>query len=114
MTREVQSICCINDAAFDMKFWIEWVNPSDGSTAGWTQANSGVYPIDQRRTLDLDALNSQGESIPVGSLVRPRVQAELGESNSGDLYVQYQPGSGSIVSYDVTGTTLDFSVAQIN
>ncbi len=114
MEKEVQNICCINDAAFDMKFWIEWVDPSDGSTIGWTQANSGVYPIDQRRTLDLDALNSQGESIPVGAHVRPRVQAELGEGNSGDIYYQYQPGSGITVSYDVTGTTLDYSVTHID
>ncbi|HXX78604.1 MAG TPA: hypothetical protein VEH81_15745 [Ktedonobacteraceae bacterium] len=112
MAIETQSICCINDAGFVMNFWIEWID-SDGNP-GWTRTNSGDYPIDQRRTLDLDALNRQGESIPVGAFVRPRVQAELGDSNSGDKYVLYQPGLGNTVSYDVTGTTLNYSVTRID
>ncbi|GHO96448.1 hypothetical protein KSF_064960 [Reticulibacter mediterranei] len=105
-----QTIVCINNAGMIMQFWIEWVN--DDGTQGWTQANSGDYPVDQRRSLDMDALNSQGESIPPGRLVRPHVQAVAGASIAGDRYITYTPGSGTAI-YDVTGTSFNYSVTLI-
>jgi len=105
-----QNIVCINNAGMIMQFWIEWVN--DDGTQGWTRANSGDYPVDQRRSLDMDALNAQGESIPPGRLVRPHVQAVAGASIAGDRYITYTPGSGTAI-YDVTGTSFNYSVTLI-
>jgi len=106
-----QTIVCINNAGMVMQFWIEWVN--DDGTQGWTQANSGDYPIDQRGSLDMDALNNQGESIPPGRLVRPHVQAVAGASIAGDRYITYTPGSADTAIYDVTGTSFNYSVTLI-
>lgn len=108
----IQSISCTNDAAFVMNFWIEWVDPSNGNN-GWTNTNSGDYSVGHARTLDLDALNTQGENIPEGVFVRPRVQATLGTNNAGNQYALYRRGANDVANYNVTGTTTNIDVSLV-
>lgn len=102
--RKVEKIACSNAAGFVMNFSIRWLD-SDGSwkTSHW---NSGNYPIDQTKTSP--TLSSIG--VPSDALaVTPYVHAILGVHNQGEPLVQAED-NGQVATYNVTGTTLDYSV----
>jgi hypothetical protein len=104
--QQVQKISSSNSAAFVMNFSIQYLNPNTGETGN--VGGTDNYPVGQQRTIDLDTL-----SIPDGSLVRPSVNAILGASNPGNQYVRYVKGNGGVATYNVTGTTLNFSVSLV-
>lgn len=94
--QQVTSITCDNDAGFDMHFQVGW--------SGGTTNPTGNYPIDQARTIPLDNLG-----IPANAQVWPIVHAVLGKTKTGPP-VLYVPGSANAATYQVKGTTLDYSV----
>lgn len=101
-------IACVNNAGFVMNFSIQWL----GTDGVWvtTEWNSGNYPINQTRVSP--TLTSIG--VPTDALaIKPYVHAILGKHNSGNPLVQVDP-EGQTLTYDVKGTTLDFSVNLID
>jgi hypothetical protein len=111
MAQNVQKISCANDAAFVMYFWIEWID-SDSGELHWTQGNSGNYPVGQQRTTDMANLGELGPNP--GDLVRPHVGAILGTNNPGNNFVRYTPNSPNVATYNVTGTTFNYSVSLVS
>jgi hypothetical protein len=103
---QVQKIACTNAAAFDMYFNPEYIDPNTGQFEEGTP-DSPSYPIDQTRTIDLSSSN-----VPVGASVRPKVHADGGENNPGDTLVQYAQ-NGQTATFEVQGTTLDYTVKLI-
>jgi hypothetical protein len=105
---QVQYISCDNDAGFVMNFSIHYLD----SNGNWQAAdwNSGNYPIDQQRTTpDLASIGVPADALAIG----PNVHAVLGDTEMGTPYVQYAP-NGQTATYQVRGTTLNFSVDLIN
>jgi hypothetical protein len=104
----VQKISCSNSAAFVMNFWVEYLDPSTGEIRTVEGSGTDNYPVGQQRTVDLDPLN-----VPDGSLVRAHVQAVLGTNNAGIPFATYRRGNGGVATYNVKGTTLNFSVTLV-
>jgi len=103
----VEKISCTNNAGFVMNFSIQWL----GADGVWTTAewNSGNYPINQTRTSpDLASIGVPKDALAVS----PYVHAILGNHESGKPYVNYA-NNGQVGSYEVKGTTLNYSVALI-
>ncbi|HEX5503404.1 MAG TPA: hypothetical protein VFW96_12335 [Thermomicrobiales bacterium] len=98
---QVQKIACSNAAGFVMNFAIKYLQ-DDGS---WGSAGeSGNYPIDQTRTID-----GNGQGIPEGTPMTPEVHAILGVTHDGTPLVAFAP-NGQTATYNVHGTTLNYSV----
>lgn len=97
-----QRIACVNNAGFVMNFSVSVLNIEDGTSQ--VVGDSGTYPIDQARVIDLANFG-----IEEGSLIRPHVNAVWGVSNEGNHYVRYA-SNGATATYNVTGTTLNYSV----
>lgn len=98
----VQHIACVNNAGFVMNFQIR--RQRDGRDAG----DSGRYPINQSRRIDLSGLEFGGDRLQIGDLVQPRVNAVAGSTRDGPG-VRYAP-NGQTATFNVRGTTLDYSV----
>ncbi|MFI6599065.1 hypothetical protein ACIBHX_22635 [Nonomuraea sp. NPDC050536] len=103
---EYQSIACVNDAGFVMYFNPEFIDPNTGQFVEGTP-DSPSYPINQSRVINLDQSN-----VPVGAPVRPRVHADGGENESGDTLITYAQ-NGQTATFQVQGTTLDYTVKLI-
>ncbi|MFI6792503.1 hypothetical protein ACIBG4_34765 [Nonomuraea sp. NPDC050383] len=104
---QVENIACVNNAGFVMYFNVEFLDPNTGQFAE-SPPDTGNYPINQTRTIPLDSTQ-----VPVGASVRPRVHADGGENESGDTLVQYAQ-NGQTATYEVQGTTLDYTVKLIS
>jgi hypothetical protein len=102
---EVQKIACVNNAGFVMNFQVAYLD-EDGNTQ--VTDNSGNYPIDQTRTIDL-----AGAGIEEGSFMWPHVHAVLGITKDGEPKVKYAK-NGHVGTYEVKGTTLIYSVNLIS
>jgi hypothetical protein len=97
---EVQKIACVNDAGFVM--WFSAV------TAGGSSDSSGNYPIDQTRVIDL------GETpFREGIEFWPEVHAILGKTQSAGDHIVFKM-NGQTATYEVRGTTLDYSIRLIS
>lgn len=96
----VQKIACTNNAGFVMKFEVH-------TTTGLQTGDSGNYPIDQTRVIDLGNLG-----IAEGTEIFPVVHAILGKTNSGEPHVFYST-NGQVATYEVRGSTLNYSVNLI-
>ena len=97
---EVQKIACVNDAGFVMSF--------KAVCSGGTSNDSGDYPIDQTRVIDL------GETpFRTGIEFWPEVHAVLGKTQSASDHVIFQL-NGQTATYEVKGTTLDYSIKLIS
>jgi hypothetical protein len=107
MAINVQTIACVNDAGFVMNFGLEVLNLDDGTINILPNFNSGNYPIDQTRSVDMTTVG-----ISDGTLVRPHVWAILGTNNPGNKFVQFTR-NGQTATYEVSGTTLFYSVNLI-
>ncbi|HZS75952.1 MAG TPA: hypothetical protein VFA41_05010 [Ktedonobacteraceae bacterium] len=107
MPLPVQTIACVNDAAFVMSFGLEILDMNTGIPLILENVDTGNYPIDQTRSIDLSTTG-----IAEGTWVRPQVRAVWGDTNLGNRYVQYAQ-NGQTASYDVSGTTLNYSVNLI-
>lgn len=106
---QVQKIACVNDAGFVMYFNPEYMDPNTGQLTE-SPPDSSNYPINQTQTIDL---SSSGCKVPVGASVRPKVHADGGVNNPGDTFVQYAQ-NGQVATFQVQGTTLDYSVKLID
>jgi hypothetical protein len=96
---EVQKIACVNDAGFVMSF--------AAVCAGGSTNSSGNYPIDQTRVIDL------GESpFRTGIEFWPEVHAVLGKTQSASEHVVFAM-NGQTATYEVKGTTLNYSIKLI-
>ena len=105
--RQVERIGCLNNGIFVMNFSVQW-SDSKGSwhTSAWNSGDfeNGLYKVSP-------TLSSIG--VPVDAIgVAPYVSAVLGESNRGAPLVQ-GADNGRVAAYEVTGTTLDFSVQPL-
>jgi len=105
--RRVELIGCLNNGIFSMNFSIQWFD-SNGSwhTSTWNSGNfeNGLYKVSP-------SLPSIG--IPMDAIgVAPYVSAVLGTSNRGEPLVQ-SANNGRLAAYEVTGTTLNFSVQPL-
>jgi hypothetical protein len=103
----VQTVACVNDAGFVMNFDIEMLDLNTGNITLIPGKNSGNYPIDQTRSIDLSSAG-----IDEGTLVRPLVNAVLGKTLSGDKFARYSH-NGQAATWEVRGTTLNYSVTLI-
>jgi hypothetical protein len=96
---EAQRIACVNNAAFVMSF--------NAVSAGGSSNSSGDYPIDQTRVIDL------GETpFRTGTEFWPEVHAVLGKTQSASTHIIFQM-NGQTATYDVKGTTLDYSINPV-
>lgn len=102
--KEVQKISCSNDAAFVMDFKIGYKDKEGKEKESKT--NSGSYPIDQWRTIDLSNLDP---AIDEGTEVWVKAHASGGTTNNGNTKLVYRKNN-QVASYVVKGTTLIFSV----
>jgi hypothetical protein len=66
------------------------------------------YPINQWRVIDLTTT-----ALPVGSDVRPMVDAVADATRTPSSFVSYCT-NGQTATYTVTGTTFDYSVTLIS
>jgi hypothetical protein len=107
MILSVQFINCVNDAGFVMSFGLRTMD-DDLHEFTLDGVDSGAYPIDQARSLDLSTLG-----FSEGTAFRPEVRAILGVVNPGDRWVKYAK-NGQTATYVVTGTTLIYSVRLQN
>lgn len=96
----VQKIACANAAGFVMSFYVQ-------TSHGLRTQNSGNYPIDQTRVIDLGPLG-----LAEGTEIWPVVSAVLGKTVSGDPHVTFS-SNGQVATYEVKGTTLNYSVKLI-
>src|SRR5690349_21224740 len=108
MTIQVRTIACVNNAGFVMSFGIDMVDPNTGLALIVEDLDTGNYPIDQTRIIDLAVTG-----IPEGSLVRPEVRPVWGSAKHGDRFVQYDPNSEETATYDARGTLVSYSVHLI-
>ena len=91
-----------------MSFGVEIFDPDSGNLLIIDGVDSGNYPIDQRRQIDLSKIG-----IAEGTFVKPQVRPVWGSINLGDRFVQFAKNNQTAV-YDVTGTTLNSSVHLIS
>ena len=96
----VQKVTVVNNGGFTMSFALS-------TREGSLTASTDTYPINQSRTIDLNATQ-----IPVGSDVRPVVSATAGNTVSGNVFVSYCE-NGQNATYVASGTTLDYRVTLL-
>lgn len=104
---QVENIACVNNAGFVMWFNLEYLDPDTGKFEQ-SGPDSSNFPINQTEVIDLNS-----SSVPVGASVRPLVHADGGDNDPGDTLVQYAQ-NGQTATYEVVGTTLDYSVKLIS
>lgn len=105
--RQVNRIGCLNNGIFKMNFSIQWFD-SKGSwhTSDWNSGNfdNGLYKVSP----PLASIGVPADAIGVA----PYVSAVLGKSIRGTPLVQ-AANNDRLATYEVTGTTLDFSVQPL-
>jgi hypothetical protein len=101
MAQKVQKIACSNNAGFVMSFTVAYID-EDGNTL--TYGDSGNYPINQTRTIDL-----KGSGIAPGTFIWPIVNAVWGLTQEAHRKVRYSE-DGNVATYDVSGTTLNYNI----
>jgi hypothetical protein len=70
--RKAQKICCVNNAAFMMRFQVGCLKNKDGQGPEGFTGETENYPVLQKRTIDL-----RDYKLATGSRMRPRVYAVL-------------------------------------
>lgn len=96
---QVQKIACTNNAGCVM--WFQAV------CTGGTSNGTGSYPINQTQVIDL------GETpFREGTEFWPEVHAILGKTQSAPEHIQFTT-NGQTATYDVRGTTLNYSINLI-
>src|SRR5215467_1784486 len=100
--QKVQSISCDNDAGIVMSFSVAYTDDNTGDTL--TYGDSGSYPIDQARTIDVGP-----SGLPEGTWIWARVwpTGEIGgQYVDADRKVKYY-NNGNTATYQVTGVIDD-------
>src|SRR5207248_3226542 len=96
---EAQKVACTNHAGFVMSFVAQ--------TQGARSFSTGTYPINQTEVIDLGA-----SAFRPGLEFWPVVDAVLGKTEgSSDHFVFAM--NGQTVTYEVRGTTQDYSVKMV-
>jgi hypothetical protein len=103
-TLSVQKIAVVNDAGFVLNFSVAYKN-ANGSTS--YSATTDNYPIDQSRTIDVSTLG-----LATGTTIWPHVNAIAGQTKDGPP-VQYA-ANGQVATYEVQGTTQDYTITLIS
>jgi len=103
----VQTIACVNNAGFVMSFGVEIMDLDQGIEVTINDLDSGNYPIDQTRSVDLSTTG-----IAEGTIVRPQVRAVWGDTNHGNRWVKFAK-NGQTATFEVRGTTLNYDVNLI-
>ncbi len=96
----VQKVSVVNNGGFTM-------SSSLSTREGSQTASTDTYPINQTRTIDLNATE-----IEPGTDVRPVVSATAGDTVNGNVFVSYCE-NGQSATYVASGTTLDYSVTLL-
>lgn len=99
--QHVQKIACDNAAGIVMNFNVAYIN-DDGDTL--TFGDSGNYPIDQARTIDLGAAG-----VPDGAFIWPIVNGVAAGTVEAPKKVKYA-SNGNVATYVVTGVSFNFNV----
>ncbi|WP_342623909.1 FAD-binding protein [Pseudomonas alkylphenolica] len=105
--KQVERIGCLNSGIFVMNFSIQWFDSTGRwHTSEWNSSNfeNGLYKVSP----PLSTLGVPADAIGVA----PYVSAVLGTSNRGAPLVQ-SANNGRLAAYEVTGTTLDFTVQPL-
>ena len=104
--KEVQKICCGNNAGFVMYFKVAYIDSEGNEQESTTSSNK--YPINNWRTIDLSTLTP---AISEGTTVWPKVKAIAGKTKSPDIKVVYKKNN-QVATYIVKGTTLSYSITE--
>jgi hypothetical protein len=98
--QQVSKINVVNKGAYVMNFSVQWLDSNgDWTTSDW---NSGNYSVgSSRETPELGSIGVPGDA----PAVTVYGHAILGPSGRGHGYVQYEPGSQNVATYDADGTT---------
>eukprot|EP01116_Phalansterium_solitarium_P009992 TRINITY_DN24354_c0_g1_i1.p2 TRINITY_DN24354_c0_g1~~TRINITY_DN24354_c0_g1_i1.p2 ORF type:complete len:142 (-),score=61.16 TRINITY_DN24354_c0_g1_i1:176-601(-) len=99
----VSEICVTNDAGFDLHWSMK-----DMYTNLRSQ-DSGSYPIDQSRCLNINTIPGVGP----GHVVLCTVSADGGETQDCDWAVLYDPNSTNTATFVCSGTTLIFGCKRL-
>ena len=83
---------------FDMDL-LQWLN---------IDYDSGNYPIDQNRSVDLSTITGLAE----GTFIRPQARVVWGNTATPSDHVLYTK-NGQTATWAATGTTLDVHIARI-
>ncbi|MBT0770176.1 hypothetical protein KIH74_14645 [Kineosporia sp. J2-2] len=96
----VQKVTVVNNGGFTINFALT-------TREGSLTAQTDTYPINQSRTIDLNATE-----IAEGTDVRPLVNATAGDTVAGNVFVSYCD-NGQNATYVASGTTLDYTVTLL-
>ena len=92
-------VCVSNMAGFVLHWWM------DDLITGNSSSDSGSYPIDQTRCMDIaGTLNAAN----LGDFIEVYVHAALGETKTCNSAIIYQASPAVTASFTCTGTTLNF------
>jgi hypothetical protein len=94
----VNSISCINNGGFRMKFKLQW----PGGESGW----SDFYNNPESESFDLTDFN-----IAEGAEVWIIVAAMWGKTKTADEHVKYSSSANANATYKVTGATLTYHIS---
>lgn len=98
----VQKIACVNNAAFVMKFAVEF--EQGGATKATSETEN--YPINQSRVIDLAE-----HGLALRTAIWPFVRAFWGKDARGPR-LSYSP-NGQTATFSVTGTTLHYAITRV-
>jgi len=96
----ISKISVVNQGGYVFNYSVQWLDSNgEWQTSDW---NSGNYSVGfSRETPELGSLGVPGDALAV----TPYGHAVLGTSGQGKPFVQYQPGSTNVASYEAKGTT---------
>lgn len=98
----VQKIACVNNAAFVMKFSVEFEQDGAIKATGATEN----YPINQSRVIDLAE-----HGLALRTAIWPLVHAFWGKDSRGPR-ISYSP-NGQTATFSVTGATLNYEITRV-
>jgi hypothetical protein len=98
----VNSISCINNAGFVMKFKLQWQKGDRGGHSGWS---------DEYSNPDSKSLNFNNLKIEEGSEVWIVVHAIWGKTKSANQHVKYSSSADAHATYKVTGGSLTYEIS---
>merc|ERR1712166_1177108 len=93
---QASKACVQNNGGYVLHWWYEDLNSGNESE------DSGTYPIDQVRCMDIDI-----EGLNTGDFIEVYVHADAGVTKTAENPIIYEP-TGPVVSFTCNGTTLSF------
>ena len=93
-------VCVTNSGGYDLKWWF------DDLITGITSPDSGAYPIDKTRCMDVAG---SLYDLNQGDLIEVMVHAVAGVTKSADTAIFYQASPAVTQTFTCNGTTLNFT-----